>query len=284
MSPLTLTLSDLLTAASRGPDGVPAALCDLVEGLQSAIVEIADVLAQGALAGVACKTGRINVQGEQQAGLDVLADGIIAAAQAGRGTLAGLVSEERPAIWRTPPTERRGPYLLCCDPLDGSSNLDVDVSVGSIFSILEDPDPAAELEPGAFLQPGSRQVAAGYAIYGPSTMLVLSLGRGVQGFTFDRQARAFVLTHPELRVPAQGEGFAINASNARYWEPAVTRYVEECVAGVGGPRGRDFNMRWVASLVAEAHRVLLRGGIFLYPRDARTGRGSGKLRLLYEAN
>ena len=147
--------------------------------------------------------------------------------------------------------------------------------MGSIFSGLRAPD---------FLQPGTRQVCAGYAIYGPSTMLVLTLGRGTHGFTLDREIGEFVLTHPDLRIPEQAAEFAINSSNARFWEPAVKRYVDECLARRSGPRGRDFNMRWIASLVAEAHRILMRGGVFLYPRDEREATRNGRLRLLYEAN
>ncbi|HEX5466669.1 MAG TPA: class 1 fructose-bisphosphatase [Candidatus Limnocylindrales bacterium] len=282
------TLSEVLAAETSGPDGPHEDLAALVERLAGACVGIAEVLGRGALAGLAARTGTVNVQGEQQAGLDLLADRRFAEAVAGQGLVAGLVSEERATVQVVEPGPagegRRGRYLISFDPLDGSSNIDTDVSVGSIFSIQEDPDPAAALGPEAFLQPGRRQVAAGYALYGPSTLLVLSLGRGTHGFTLDRQAGRFLLTHPDLRVPSRAAEFAINASNARFWEPAVTRYVEECLAGASGPRGRDFNMRWVASLVAEAHRVLIRGGVFLYPRDGRSSRGSGKLRLLYEAD
>jgi fructose-1,6-bisphosphatase len=175
-----------------------------------------------------------------------------------------------------------GDHLLVFDPLDGSSNLDVDVTVGTIFSILRRPA-GAEAGDAAFLQPGSRQACAGYAVYGPSTMLVLSAGRGAHGFTLDPEAGDFVLTHPDLRVPEETREFAINASNERFWEPPVRRYVEECVAGRGGPRGHDFNTRWVASMVADVHRLLVRGGVFLYPRDTKEPGRAGRLRLLYEA-
>jgi fructose-1,6-bisphosphatase I/sedoheptulose-1,7-bisphosphatase len=178
----------------------------------------------------------------------------------------------------------RGRYLLLFDPLDGSSNIDVNVAVGSIFSVLRCPEGVGDPSESDFLQPGSAQVCAGYAIYGPSTMLVLTTGRGVNGFTLDREIGEFMLTHPNLRIADDTAEFAINASNSRYWEPAVKRYVNECIAGKSGPRGRDFNMRWIASLVAEAHRILMRGGVFMYPRDRKDLEKPGRLRLLYEAN
>jgi fructose-1,6-bisphosphatase I/sedoheptulose-1,7-bisphosphatase len=182
----------------------------------------------------------------------------------------------------------RGKYLLVFDPIDGSSNLDVNVSVGSIFSILRAPqaviDGKREITTEDFLQPGAAQVAAGYAIYGPVTMFVLSVGNGVVGFTLDPNLGEFKLTHPEIRVPAETHEFAINTSNSRFWEPPIKRYVDECLAGRTGSRGKDFNMRWIASMVAEAHRILMRGGVFMYPRDTREPSKPGRLRLLYEAN
>jgi fructose-1,6-bisphosphatase I/sedoheptulose-1,7-bisphosphatase len=202
--------------------------------------------------------------------------------------LAGMASEELEAPAQIPAGQPRGKYLLVFDPLDGSSNIDVNVSVGSIFSILRAPaDVVAsgrEVTAEDFLQPGTAQLAAGYAIYGPTTMLVLTLGDGVAGFTLDPTLGEFMLTHPRLQVPAQTQEFAINASNSRFWEPPVRRYVDECLAGRTGPRGKDFNMRWIASLVAEAHRILMRGGVFLYPRDTKDPAKPGRLRLLYEAN
>ncbi|MGH3851535.1 MAG: class 1 fructose-bisphosphatase, partial [Pseudonocardiaceae bacterium] len=179
---------------------------------------------------------------------------------------------------------RRGKYLLVFDPLDGSSNIDVDISVGTIFSILRSPNPEAEPTVQDFLQAGTEQVCAGFALYGPSTMLVLTTGNGVDGFTLDREIGAFMLTHPQMRIPEYCKEFAINASNERFWEAPVRRYVRECLAGGTGPRGRDFNMRWVASLVAETFRILVRGGVFLYPRDTKDSSEEGRLRLLYEVN
>jgi fructose-1,6-bisphosphatase I/sedoheptulose-1,7-bisphosphatase/fructose-1,6-bisphosphatase I len=168
------------------------------------------------------------------------------------------------------------------DPLDGSNNLDVNLPVGSIFSVLVLPETSRGT--AAVLQPGTRQLAAGYAIYGPSTQVVITVGRGTHGFTLDREIGNFVLTHPDIRVPEEGSDYLINASNRRFWEPPVTRYVDECKAGKEGPRGRDFNTRWVASMVADVHRILLRGGIYLYPRDQKAANREGRLRLLYEAN
>jgi fructose-1,6-bisphosphatase I/sedoheptulose-1,7-bisphosphatase len=178
----------------------------------------------------------------------------------------------------------RGKYLLAFDPLDGSSNIDVNLSVGSIFSILRALNPGGPVATEDFLQPGSQQVCAGYAIYGPSTMIVLTIGTGVHGFTLEPQVGEFILTHPDIQLPPAGREFAINASNSRFWEPAVTRYVDECLAGSTGPRGKDFTMRWVASLVAETHRILTRGGVFLSPRDSKDPDKQGQLRLLYEVN
>jgi len=195
-----------------------------------------------------------------------------------------MVSEELEAPFAIPAAYEKGQYLLNFDPLDGSSNIDVNVAVGSIFSVLRAPKPGKDAETTDFLQPGTQQVCAGYAIYGPATMLVITVGTGVHAFTLDPGIGEFILTHAALRIPAAADEFAINASNSRFWEPAVKRYVGECLAGKTGPRRKDFNMRWVASLVAEAHRILMRGGVFLYPRDAKEPQKPGRLRLLYEAN
>jgi len=229
----------------------------------------------------------VNVQGETQKKLDVLSNELFIRMTEWGGHLAGMASEEMEAPYPIPPHLRRGKYLLVFDPLDGSSNIDVNVSVGSIFSVLRAPaqvQEGAALNEADFLQPGSQQVAAGYALYGPTTMLVLTVGTGVNGFTLDPVMGEFMLTHPDLKVPEDTQEFAINASNARFWEPPVKRYVDECLAGRTGPRGKDFNMRWIASMVAEAHRILMRGGVFMYPRDTKDPSKPGRLRLLYEAN
>lgn len=278
------TLTEFLIAEQRKVPGATGNFTALVNDIRLACKRIANVVGKGALADLSGKAGTTNVHGEDQAKLDIVANQIFIRTHERGGTLAAMVSEELEDVWRVPLEYRRGKYLLVFDPLDGSSNIDVNVSVGSIFSVLPDPDPGAEVGPDAFLQPGSRQVCAGYAIYGPTTMLVISFGHGVHGFTLDRELGEFILTHPDMRVPPDASEFAINASNSRFWEPAVKRYVDECLAGSTGTRGRDFNMRWVASLVAEAHRILMRGGVFLDPRDDRATARSGKLRLLYEAN
>jgi fructose-1,6-bisphosphatase I / sedoheptulose-1,7-bisphosphatase len=236
--------------------------------------------------------GDVNVQGEVQKPLDILSNEIFIRTTEWGGNLAGLASEEMDEVKQIPANYQRGKYLLVFDPLDGSSNIDVNVSVGSIFSILrlpkafnqQDDPPGRDVTEADFLQPGTEQIAAGYAIYGPTTMLVLTVGNGVAGFTLDPSLGEFKLTHPSIQVPEDTHEFAINSSNSRFWEPPVKRYVDECLAGKTGPRGKDFNMRWIASMVAEAHRILMRGGVFMYPRDSKDLSKPGRLRLLYEAN
>jgi fructose-1,6-bisphosphatase I / sedoheptulose-1,7-bisphosphatase len=232
--------------------------------------------------------GAVNVQGEVQKKLDVVSNQMFVATAEWSGHLAGMASEEMELPYQIPPAYARGKYLLVFDPLDGSSNIDVNVSVGSIFSILRAPQEVLEsgrdVTEADFLQPGATQVAAGYALYGPVTMMVLTVGSGVVGFTLDPNLGEFKVTHPQITVPADTHEFAINTSNSRFWEPPVKRYVDECLAGKTGPRGKDFNMRWIASLVAEAHRILMRGGVFMYPRDTKDPAKPGRLRLLYEAN
>jgi fructose-1,6-bisphosphatase I/sedoheptulose-1,7-bisphosphatase len=252
---------------------------------------IAKAVACGDLGGaLGCQPGEngasLNVQGEQQMKLDVLANDVFLRTNEWAGHLAGMASEEMEHHYAIPSRYPRGKYLLLFDPLDGSSNIDVNMSVGSIFSVLRAPEEAicGELKETHFLQPGRHQVAAGYALYGPATMLILTVGNGVAGFTLDPVLGEFMLTHPDLKVPAETQEFAINTSNQRFWEPPVQRYVQECQAGRDGPRGKDFNMRWIASMVAEAHRILMRGGVFLYPRDNKDPARAGRLRLLYEAN
>ena len=228
--------------------------------------------------------GSVNVQGETQKKLDVLSNNVFIKRTEWAGNLAGMASEEMDLPYQIPGQYPRGKYLLVFDPLDGSSNIDVNVSVGSIFSVLRGPTNARDVTEEDFLQAGAKQVAAGYALYGPTTMLVLTVGDGVNGFTLDPTLGEFMLTHPKMQIPADTNEFAINASNSRFWEAPVKRYVDECLAGKPGSRGKDFNMRWIASMVAEAHRILMRGGVFLYPRDTKDACKPGRLRLLYEAN
>ncbi|MDP1656154.1 MAG: class 1 fructose-bisphosphatase [Hylemonella sp.] len=232
--------------------------------------------------------GAVNVQGETQKKLDVHSNDVFIRMNEQGGYLAGMASEEMELPYQIPAPNPRGKYLLVFDPLDGSSNIDVNVSVGSIFSILRAPkavvDSGRDVTEADFLQPGTQQVAAGYALYGPTTMLVLTVGNGVSAFTLDPNLGEFMLTHAKMQIPADTHEFAINASNSRFWEPPIKRYVDECLAGRPGPRGKDFNMRWIASMVAEAHRILMRGGVFMYPRDTKDLAKHGRLRLLYEAN
>jgi fructose-1,6-bisphosphatase I/sedoheptulose-1,7-bisphosphatase len=250
----------------------------LILEVAQACREIAARVALGALRDPATGAGEVNIQGEVQHALDVIANDHFLSAGERSGHVAGMASEEL----AEPVCRTRGGFLLVFDPLDGSSNIDVNVAVGSIFSVLRAPD--AAVAPRDFLRPGTAQVCAGYALYGPATVLVLTVGRGVHEFTLDPGSGEFLLTRESVRIPRHAREFAVNVSNRRFWEPAVRRYVDECLAGLAGPRHKDFNMRWVASLVAEAHRILTRGGVFLYPRDTKEPAKPGRLRLLYEAD
>jgi fructose-1,6-bisphosphatase I len=256
----------------------------LLTDIVTACKVISNAVNKGALIGVLGSQGSENVQGEVQKKLDVICNDVLLRSNEWAGHLAGMASEEMEDIYRIPGKYPQGKYLLVFDPLDGSSNTDVNISVGTIFSILRAPVAAREARMEDFLQPGVKQVCAGYALYGPSTMLVLTTGHGVNGFTLDREVGEFILTHPGMRIPEDTREFAINASNERFWEPPVQRYVDECLAGKTGPRGADFNMRWIASMVAEVHRILNRGGVFMYPRDTKDPSRPGRLRLMYEAN
>jgi fructose-1,6-bisphosphatase I/sedoheptulose-1,7-bisphosphatase len=279
------TLTQYLIDQRRRYPGATGDFNSLVLDVAMACKAIARTVAQGRLAD-APEAGGTNVQGEEQKPLDVLSNEVFLRTTEWGGHLAGMASEEMDQPYPIPAQYARGKYLLVFDPLDGSGNIDVNVSVGSIFSVLRAPEEATAgaLTEQHFLQPGAQQVAAGYALYGPTTMLILTVGHGVAGFTLDPNLGDFMLTHPDLRIPEETQEFAINASNRRFWEPPVQRYVEECQAGREGPRGKDFNMRWIASMVAEAHRILMRGGVFLYPPDSKEPRRAGRLRLLYEAN
>jgi fructose-1,6-bisphosphatase I len=254
----------------------------LLETVARAVKTISHAVGRGALGGVLGSAASTNVQGETQKKLDIIANEMLIEANEWGGTLAAMASEEMDEPVGIPVAYPRGNYLLLFDPLDGSSNIDVNVSIGTIFSVLPAKGPAAEEH--VFLQPGTRQVCAGYAVYGPQTQLVITIGAGVHEFTLDRDTGSFLLTRENLRIAAQTNEFAINMSNSRHWEPPVQRYIEECLAGRDGPRAKDFNMRWVASMVSDVHRIMQRGGIFLYPRDRREPDKAGKLRLMYEAN
>jgi len=280
-----MTLTQFLVGRQQ-QNVINADLRLLLETIARACKAISTRVNKGALANGHGSAEASNVHGEIQKKLDVLSNEILMEANVWGGNLAAFASEEveRPV----PITEpyKRGEYLLLIDPLDGSSNIDVNISVGTIFSVLRCPKTAdgkySEPDERAFLQPGNRQAAAGFAVYGPTTVFVLTVGDGVYGFTLDRETYTFVQTHPDIKIPADTAEFAINTSNMRRWEPPVKRYIDECLAGTDGPRGKDFNMRWVASMVADVFRVLSRGGIFMYPRDSKNK--DGRLRLMYEAN
>ena len=266
--------------------GATGEFSGLLNSLATAIKIISNQVNRGALqgqAGNSASGGAVNIQGEVQRKLDVISNEVMLKGNEWTGHLAGMASEELEEHYRIPAQFRCGKYLLVFDPLDGSSNIDVNLTVGTLFSILMSPRPGQEASLADFLQPGTQQVGAGFALYGPSTMLVLTTGNGVDGFTLDRDIGAFILTHPKMRIPEETEEFAINASNERFWEAPVKRYVSECLAGQTGPRGKDFNMRWIASLVAETFRILTRGGIFMYPKDSKDAGRIGRLRLMYEA-
>lgn len=274
----------------------PAASGDfnaLILDVALACKAIARAVAFGELAGMygnhdAEAGGSVNVQGETQKKLDVHSNALFIQMTEQGGNLAGMASEEMDLPQQIPAQYPRGKYLLVFDPLDGSSNIDVNVSVGSIFSILRAPQDVIasgrDVVEADFFQPGTQQVAAGYALYGPTTMLILTVGDGVNGFTLDPNLGEFMLTHRQMQIPPDTQEFAINASNSRFWEPPIKRYVDECLAGKTGARGKDFNMRWIASMVADVHRIMTRGGVFMYPWDKREPEKPGKLRLMYEAN
>ncbi|WP_332821298.1 class 1 fructose-bisphosphatase [Pseudomonas sp.] len=281
-----ITLSRYLIEQTRSHN-TPADLRFLIEVVARACKAISHAVSKGALDDVLGSMDTENVQGEVQKKLDVLSNEILLEANEWGGHLAGMASEEMDKAYQIPGRYPKGAYLLVFDPLDGSSNIDVNVSVGTIFSVLRCPDrngATGDLGEEAFLQPGTEQVAAGYAIYGPQTMLLLTLGNGVKGFTLDRELGSFVLTHDDIKVPETTQEFAVNMSNQRHWEAPMQRYVSELLAGESGPLEKNYNMRWIASMVADVHRILTRGGMFMYPRDNRDPSMPGKLRLMYEAN
>jgi fructose-1,6-bisphosphatase I/sedoheptulose-1,7-bisphosphatase len=283
-SGMRVTLTQFLIEERRRFPSASGDFNSLLLNVALVCKSISRKVAAGALDGMLGSTNDVNVQGEVQKKLDLVSNDLFVEGNHWGGYLAGMASEELDAPYQIPACYPKGSYLLVFDPLDGSSNIDVNVSVGSIFSVLRAPDPGRPPTESDFLQPGTEQVAAGYAIYGPSTMLVLTVGNGVNGFTLCPQLGEFMLTHPNLSIPPDTTEFAINASNSRFWEAPVRRYVDECLAGKTGERRKDFNMRWIASMVAEAHRILMRGGVFLYPRDHKDPERPGRLRLLYEAN
>ena len=279
-----ISLTQYLIEAQRQHNNVPEALRLLTEVVGRACKTISHAVGKGALGEVLGSAESENVQGEVQKKLDIISNELLLEANEWGGHLAAMASEEMEDIHPIPGRYPMGEYLLLFDPLDGSSNIDVNVSIGTIFSVLKAPAGMTHPTEADFLQPGSQQVLAGYALYGPQTILVLSLGHGVQAFTLDREMGSWVMTQTAMQIPADTQEYAINASNARHWFPPVKRYVDELLQGSTGPRGKDFNTRWIASMVADVHRILTRGGIFMYPADARDPGKPGKLRLMYEAN
>ena len=277
-----VSLTQYLIEQQRGEAQLAPQLRLLIEIVARACKRIAISVNKGALGDVLGTAGSENVQGEVQKKLDIIANEVLIEANEWGGHLAGMASEEMDDMVGVPNRYPQGEYLLLFDPLDGSSNIDINVSIGTIFSVLK--HKGGDVTNESFLQPGTAQVCAGYCVYGPQTTLVLTVGKGVVMFTLDREMGAWWMTEDNMRIPEDTKEFSINMSNMRHWAPPVKRYIDECLAGKEGPRGKDFNMRWVASMVADVHRILTRGGIFMYPWDKREPGKPGKLRLMYEAN
>ena len=286
MSP-KISLTRYLVEQQRQDGHIPPELRLLLEIVARACKSISQAVNKGALGGensILGTAGSENVQGEVQKKLDIIANEVLIEANEWGGHLAAMASEEMDSIYVVPNRYPQGEYLLLFDPLDGSSNIDVNVSIGTIFSVLKKPEGTTAVGEKDFLQAGNKQVAAGYCVYGPQTTLVLTVGDGVAMFTLDREQGSFVLTQENVQIPADTQEFAINMSNMRHWAAPVRQYIDECLAGNDGPRGKNFNMRWIASMVADVHRILTRGGVFMYPWDQREPNKPGKLRLMYEAN
>ncbi len=279
------TLTQYIIEQGRLHNTSRGAFTALLNDVATACKRLSNLVRLGELAGVLGAAGQENVQGEDQKKLDVIANEVFIESLERSGLLAGIASEEMDAHYPIPAAYPRGDYLLAFDPLDGSSNIDVNGATGTIFSITHHRDASA---PGDadFLQAGREQVCAGYCLYSSASMMVITTGHGVAGFTLDNSVGEFILTHPDIKVPRQTTEYAINSAYARHWLAPEKRYVQECNAGVDGPRGQNFNMRWAGSMVGDVHRILCRGGVFMYPMDARLKADgkAGKLRLLYEAN
>jgi fructose-1,6-bisphosphatase I/sedoheptulose-1,7-bisphosphatase len=278
------TLAQFLIEERRRHPGSNGELNSLILDVALACKAISMRIASGTLTGVFGNAGGVNPHGVHKQKVDAVANDIFLRAHEWGGLVAGMASGELDQPYVIPAQYARGKYLLTFDPLEGSANIDVNQTVGSIFSILRAPVAGDDARPDDFLQRGTAQVAAGYAIYGPSTVLVLTVGSGVHAFTLDPRLGEFFLTRQDMRLPEATAECAVDSSNRRFWEPSVLRYIEECLQGVTGPRQKDFDMRWVASLVAETHRILTCGGVFLDPRDTEDPAKSSGLRLLYEAN
>ncbi|MGO2477443.1 MAG: class 1 fructose-bisphosphatase [Pseudoalteromonas sp.] len=262
-------------------DGCPRELISLIRTILAACKEISFRVGQGALSGVLGSTLDENIQGETQKKLDVLTNQLLKDILLESGYVKAIASEEEDYTVAGNPDAN---YIVAFDPLDGSSNTDIDSLVGTIFSIMKAPEGSDPADQSIFMQPGKDQAAAGYVLYGPSTVLALSTGKGTRFYTLDKTHGSFLLTQDFAQVPEQTSEYAINASNQRHWQPAMQNYINDLIAGDTGPRKRNFNMRWIAAMVGDVHRVLCRGGIFTYPTDTKDPNKPNKLRLLYEAN
>jgi fructose-1,6-bisphosphatase I len=278
-----VTLTQFIIEQQRGLKDASGTFSMLLNNIVTACKQISHKVNRGNLIGVLGSADSENVQGEVQKKLDIITNDIMINALNWTGQLAGMASEEIDDFIPIPSQYPKGKYLVLFDPLDGSSNIDVNLAVGTIFSILRCRE-GVDAEREDFLRKGAEQVCAGFVLYGPSTMMVLTTGHGVNAFTLDQDIGEFILTHPNMRIPEDTSEFAINMSNQRFWEEPVQRYIDECLQGKEGPRGKNFNMRWIASLVADVYRILTRGGVFLYPYDLRDPNKPNKLRILYEAN
>lgn len=268
----------------RANPGATGDLSGLLNDIVSACKKISHLVGRIGIFGLGGYADSENVQGETQKKLDVISNDVMIDHLKWTGHLAAMASEENEEIIQIPARYPKGKYLICFDPLDGSGNIDINLTVGTIFSILRCPEGTKNPSLKDFMQPGTEQVCAGFCIYGPSTMLIMTTGHGVNGFTLDRDVGEFILTHPNMNIPKDTAEFAINVSNHRFWEAPVRRYIDECIQGVDGEREKNFNMRWNASMVAEIYRILTRGGVFMYPIDSRLVKQGGRLRLMYEAN
>jgi fructose-1,6-bisphosphatase I len=284
MSDIGKSISQFITEQQRAHPNSTGELTGLLNDIVSACKKISYLVNRSGIIGLGGVAASENIQGEVQKKLDIITNDVMVEHLNWTGHVAAMASEEIDDIIPIPEQYPKGEYIITFDPLDGSSNIDVNISVGTIFSILRCPKGGTEPMEQDFLQKGSEQVCAGFCVYGPSTMMILTTGQGVNGFTLDNDVGEFILTHPNMMIPEDTAEFAINMSNQRYWEPPIQQYIDECIQGLDGIREKNFNMRWVASMVAEVYRVLTRGGIFMYPIDKKIAQQGGKLRLLYEAN
>ena len=284
MSDIGKSITQFIIEQQRVHSNSTGEMTGLLNDIVSACKKISHLVNRSGIIGIGGAAESENVQGEVQKKLDIITNDVMVDALNWTGHLAGMASEEIEEIIQISDDQPKGKYLIAFDPLDGSSNIDINLSVGTIFSILRCPEGVTTPTVKDFMQKGTEQVCAGFCVYGPATMMILTTGCGVNGFTLDQDIGEFILTHPNMTIPEDTAEFAINMSNQRFWEEPMQRYVEECIQGVDGSRDKNFNMRWVASMVAEVYRVLTRGGIFMYPIDSKPSTNGGKLRLMYEAS